>query len=260
MSFEEFSYAQNLQTKKTTPPINESQKNQKKLPANISTIAVSITSIPEIKSHNEEDSYWFSEKYISLGINILLVMATAYLARYTLGLFKETKKLAQTAIDQGKDFRFHTQAELRAYVSIAPDNKFRRQDPHKNAPYIFRFHAKNEGKTPAKSIRYKVGIRISEQGPSNEDFEKLSWEYTGTTTIMPNQIIMIRSEGGGLFDNDLAAKAEEGKSKKGLLFYGKFIYDDVFGNNYTNKFCFQFHRTASGGFRWSVKEGYHTVE
>lgn len=251
-----FSYGENTDKKSTPNPTNKSEKG-KGVTTYPVVISQPITTI--IQKNESEESENNHHEIIGEVINISLVVITFGLALYTARLFRETKKLAESALEQGKDSRFHAQAELRAYVLITPAEKFHRQDARRNRPYVFSFYAKNEGKTPARNIRYKVGVRISEQSPLNKDFEKLEWEYNEPTAIMPNQIIMIDAESSFIFEPGLAKRVEEGRDKKSLLFFGKFMYDDIFGNIYTNRFCFQFRRTAHG-FGWSIKGGDNSVE
>ncbi len=246
-----YSYGQNSAEPKHSRPSTKSQ-NQKTITAfQPTTIQPSGSDINAKESQETaQKSHWG----IGDKIKLALVIITFGLAVFTGGLFSETKKLAQAALDQGTDFKNYSRAELRAYVSISGQTTHSQRQriitSVDTKPYIFNINIKNDGKTPAEKIKTKGFIKILEKEPALSAFEENAGVNEKVFPVLnPGTDVDCQFIAVDRFEEPDCRHAENGVGKKIFLF-GKVIYTDAFGETHSNRFCFVFNQVDAQNFRW----------
>jgi hypothetical protein len=175
----------------------------------------------------------------------LLAIGTVFLAVFTFWLFSQTKKLAISAIEQGRDFRKHSKRELRAYVTIEPDraeNAFIRQDQNANRKYGTRLKFTNYGKTPARNLKFKVCLNIFTPNLSDANFSIDGPLNIAIQAINPGETSYISVWASDYFPQAACDLADS--EKLVLTVFGEAEFEDMFNETTRIKFCMTKHNTV----------------
>lgn len=193
------------------------------------------------------------------GITFLLTIGTAFLATYTLNLWRETKRLADDAKDSGEAQAARMEAsvqqavrsadameaqvrhaqesserELRAYISIEP--KVVTQDETMDDELFLAFDAtvKNAGQTPAYHLRAKSEAKVL-RAAFPLDTQVILEPSVGL--LAPGAFLKLWTDEECHIDAEYAPVLKRSTDER-LYFYGIVTYEDAFRKQWRQRFCY----------------------
>jgi len=123
--------------------------------------------------------------------------------------------------------------QLRAYISVAPDNVAGWNQPENIA---ISCHIENHGQTVGSDIRYAYGIDIIDRLPSDAVMPATTGQLTANNTLFPKEKRSVRLEFKRTATATEVSNVET--DVKRLYVWGTLFYRDAFGNPRTTDFAF----------------------
>jgi hypothetical protein len=225
----------NINDKKETSRIKDSDSNTFTTPSKISATSIS-TELPleikqpltqsnpadELKNEKKDESWFF--KFLADPIAVF----TGLMLLVNIGLWGATRRLVLGAEDTSR-------RQLRAYISIEPkDFKILSSEN----PLGIMVHLVNHGNTPAHGVIDDVVIAVH-PNPLPVEFEFPYPAINGNRTpfvLYPGQPRHLERYGHGALTVDDLAKLNDG-NKFRIYFFGLIRYIDVFNISQSTKFC-----------------------
>ena len=134
--------------------------------------------------------------------------------------------------------------ETRAYLVL---DSVRIKPFEANKKFVIYYYIANVGKTPANSLRYKLGTKYGGIGVYQRDFDNIKKEVFSESAhpnIGATRNLRIFAQVDRQISHANMSKILRGESK--FFVFGIFSYNDVFDETHSLRFCLEFDSTVRG--------------
>jgi len=146
----------------------------------------------------------------------------------------------QIALNQEK----YAKMEMRAYI-VLDSIKVTPFAANKNI--VIHYYIANVGKTPAYSVRYKLGTKVGGNGVFQNDFDKIkenTFSESFQQTIGATRNLHVFAPTDMVLNNEKYLLIRSGKAR--FFIYGIFSYTDIFKEKHMIKFSVEYDASIHG--------------